>query len=95
PSMACDYRFKAGRGLAAFGQSGRAQALLREGLAIAEAHSLNEWYFRLERAIGEVAAATPAPAGPARVQADPQGESALARLASGLQEYATATAGRY
>lgn len=95
PSMACDYRFKAGRGLAAFGQSGRAQGLLKEGLAIAEAHSLNEWYFRLERAIGEVAAATLAPASPARVQADPQGESALARLASGLQEYAAATAGRY
>lgn len=95
PSMACDFRYKAGRGLAAFGQPGRARAVLAEGLAIAERNGLNEWYFRLERALGELAASA-APAEPVRhAPADAASRSALARMATGLQEFATAAAGVY
>src|SRR5690606_9258693 len=100
PSMACDYRFKAGRGLASFGQAGRGRALIAEGLEIAETHGLNEWYFRLERALGELAVPEPQPAEPApardwRDGADPHAQSALARMATGLQEFAEAASGRY
>ena len=99
PSMACDYRFKAGRGLAAFGQPGRGRALITEGLSIAEASGLNEWYFRLERALGDLAAPAPErPAAPVhawRDGSDPHAQSALARMATGLQQFAEATGGGY
>lgn len=101
PSMACDYRYKAARGLALFDQTGRARALVVEALRIAETHGLNEWYFRLERALGELsatAATQPAPVAAAAVPTklvDPGKEPALARLASGLREFAEATGGRY
>lgn len=99
PSMACDYRYKAGRGLAAFGQTGRGRALIAEAMQIAEAHGLNEWYFRLERALGELAAPAAAPAQqPARAWqdgADPYAQSALERMATGLQEFAEAASGHY
>ena len=99
PSMACDFRFKAGRGLACFGQTGRGRALIAEGMEIAENHGLNEWYFRLERALGELVVPESAgPGGPARTWrdgADPHAQSALARMATGLQEFADATSGQY
>lgn len=97
PSMACDYRYKAGRGLAAFGQAARGRALIVEALRIAEAQGLNEWYFRLERALGDLAVPdAQAAAAPARRDtADPHVEAALARMASGLQEFAEAAGGRY
>lgn len=98
PSMACDFRFKAGRGLAAFGQPGRGRALIAEGLQIAESHGLNEWYFRLERALGDLATPapdTPAPARPWSDGADPHAQSALARMASGLQGFAEASRAGY
>ena len=98
PSMACDYRYKAGRGLAGFGQAGRGRALISEALEIAETHGLNEWYFRLERALGELAVPavpTNEPARAWRDGADPHAQSALARMASGLQEFAESASGRY
>lgn len=51
PSMAIDYRYKVGIGFARFGKDGRARAVLREALALAEGHRLNEWYFRVDRVL--------------------------------------------
>jgi tetratricopeptide (TPR) repeat protein len=55
PSMATDYEFKLGMGLARFGQLGRASDALRRGLALAETHGLNAWYFKIEQALGKLA----------------------------------------
>lgn len=51
PSMAIDYRYKVGIGFARFGKDGRARAVLREALGLAEEHRLNEWYFRVDRVL--------------------------------------------
>ncbi|HEU4699350.1 MAG TPA: hypothetical protein VFS40_09225 [Gemmatimonadales bacterium] len=94
PSMAVDYRFKAGTGLARFGQAARARALWTEALALAEAHDLNAWYFRLEKVLAEagteVVAAPPA----AAATSDAAGPE-IERMTVGLREYAElAAAGR-
>ena len=54
PSAATDYQFKLGTGLARFGQSGRAREALEQALALAEAHRLNTWYFRIEKALEQL-----------------------------------------
>ena len=54
PSMAVDYRYKLGIGLQRFGQPARAREALAEGLALAESHQLNAWYFKIERALAEL-----------------------------------------
>lgn len=51
PTMAIDYRYKVGIGFARFGKENRARAVLREALALAEEHQLNEWYFRVDRVL--------------------------------------------
>jgi tetratricopeptide (TPR) repeat protein len=51
PSMAIDYRFKVGVSFARFGKEAKARATLREALGLAEAHQLNEWYFRVDRVL--------------------------------------------
>jgi tetratricopeptide (TPR) repeat protein len=51
PSMSADFLFKLGVGLARFGQIARARDALSSGLALAEAHRLNTWYFRFERVL--------------------------------------------
>ena len=56
PSMAVDYQYKVGIGLARFGQLGRAKAALTVGLELAEQHKLNAWYFKIEQAVGELTA---------------------------------------
>lgn len=55
PSMLADFHFKAGVGLARFGQGARGRALLTAGLALSEAHRLNAWYFRFEHKLAELA----------------------------------------
>ena len=65
PSMLADFQFKAGSGMARFGQLKRAKEFLSEGLRLAEAHHLNVWYFRFERelsALDERKLDSPAPA---------------------------------
>lgn len=54
PSAATDYQFKLGTGLARFGQSGRAREALEQALALAEAHRLNTWYFKIEKALEQL-----------------------------------------
>ena len=51
PSMSVDFLFKLGVGMARFGQIARARDALSGGLALAEAHRLNTWYFRFERVL--------------------------------------------
>ena len=54
PSAATDYQFKLGTGLARFGQLGRAREALEQALALAEAHRLNTWYFKIEKTLGQL-----------------------------------------
>jgi hypothetical protein len=55
PSMATDYEFKLGMGWARFDQLGRAREALTRGLALAETHGLNAWYFKIEQTLGKLA----------------------------------------
>lgn len=86
PSMAIDYRYKVGVGLARFGKLSRARAVWEDAMELAQGHGLNEWYFRLERMLRylEGCAACVAPHAGAEPTAVPQ---AVARVAAGLREY--------
>ena len=85
PSMGIDYRFKAGAGLARFGQFARAREVWGEGMRLAEANRLNEWYFRLERVSQHLNDCAAPPA----VRTEPQTPpAAIADLAAGLTAYA-------
>lgn len=89
PSMRADLHFKEGVGFARFGQMTRARQTLTEGLAFAEAHRLNAWYFRFERLLANLdGCATPEP-----VAAVPPGlheSPAVQAVSVGLREYAVA-----
>jgi tetratricopeptide (TPR) repeat protein len=54
PSMATDFEFKVGTGLARFGQLSRAREAYAEGLRLAEVNSLNAWYFKIEQALEQL-----------------------------------------
>ncbi|MBA3759958.1 MAG: hypothetical protein H0X07_05445 [Gemmatimonadales bacterium] len=54
PSMSVDYHYKLGVALGRFEQSARAREALTAGLALAESHGLNAWYFKIEQALGEL-----------------------------------------
>ena len=92
PSMAADFYFKAGVGLARFGRFKRARDFLEGGLRVAEEHRLNQWYFRLEKelhtvqALGAASGACvpePAPA----TSTDYVESPVVAEVAVGLREY--------
>ncbi len=54
PSMSVDYFYKLGVGLGRFEQSARARDAFTAGLALAESHRLNAWYFKIEQALGDL-----------------------------------------
>ena len=88
PSMLADYHFKAGVGLARFGQDARARIILTTGLQISETHRLNAWYFRFDKMLAQLNAGKarePAPA------TDWQTSPVLKEVAVGLREYASMT----
>lgn len=85
PSMAIDFRYKSGLGLARFGQVARAREVWAEGMRLAESHRLNEWYFRLERVSAELETSALVQATRPEPKAAP---AALADLAAGLTAYA-------
>ncbi|HTC24578.1 MAG TPA: hypothetical protein VK688_09460 [Gemmatimonadales bacterium] len=87
PSMTVDYRYKTGLGLARFGQTARAREAWADGMRLAEAHRLNEWYFRLERLCANLDQSESA-ALPKLEPATPP--AAIADMAAGLQAYAEA-----
>lgn len=86
PSMAIDYRHKTGIGLARFDNVERARELLNEALQLAEQHRLNDWYFRLERALDGLSRerANQTTAAPAEGSSTP----AVQQMAAHLREYA-------
>jgi hypothetical protein len=87
PSMEIDFRYKTGVGLARFGQHARAREAWAEGMRLAEAHRLNEWYFRLERMAANLDGCDATrPAQPEPVPPP----AAIADMAAGLQAYAEA-----
>jgi hypothetical protein len=88
PSMVADYYFKAGTGLARFGQTARARELLTTGMGVAEEHNLNTWFFRFERVLaGLESGTTPEPH-----RAQPTTWSpAVEQVTIGLREYASLT----
>ncbi len=87
PTMAIDFRYKTGIGLARFGQLGRAREAWADGMRLAEAHRLNEWYFRLERMAANLEDCDAVPLAQPERAAPP---AAIADLAAGLQAYAEA-----
>lgn len=91
PSMLVDYHYKAGVGLARFGQVSRGRQMLTAGVTIAETHRLNAWYFRLERILANLD--TCEAAAPETVTAAGLSELPVVQaVAVGLREYAaTAT----
>ncbi len=87
PSMEIDFRYKTGIGFARFGQLGRAREAWADGMRLAEAHRLNEWYFRLERMAANLESCDATPVAQPEPAAPP---AAIADLAAGLQAYAEA-----
>jgi len=93
PSMAIDFLYKEGIGMARFGQLTHARRSLRQALAQAEEHHLNEWYFRVERVLNGLVLCPDSVSpegGAARVEV--LETPALAEVASGLQRYAEQSA---
>ena len=89
PSMKTDFLYKTGLGLSRFGQVARARELWADGMRLAEAHRLNEWYFRLERMCTNLDAAD----APLLRREPATPPAAIADVAAGLQAYAEAAAG--
>jgi tetratricopeptide (TPR) repeat protein len=90
PSMKTDFLYKTGLGLARFGQTARAREAWADGMRLAEAHRLNEWYFRLERMCTNLDASANAPLARPEPATPP---AAIADVAAGLQAYAAAAMG--
>ena len=85
PSMLVDYHYKAGIGLARFGQLGRARDLLTTAVRLAEANGLNAWYFQVERVLADLSScADPEPTEAVDVSRAP----AVREVEEGLQRYA-------
>jgi tetratricopeptide (TPR) repeat protein len=90
PSMLADFHFKAGVGLARFGQIARARALLNAGLQISETHRLNAWYFRFDKMLAQLAAGEHREPEHA-TNSDWSTSPVLKEVAVGLREYASST----
>ena len=88
PSMTCDYLFKAGTGLAAFGRAGKARELLVEARDLAEEHQLNAWYFRVEQTLTDLETRPRSEPEPATRKAGESELPAIREVAVGLREYA-------
>jgi hypothetical protein len=91
PSMAADFHYKAGIGLARFGRFGRARDLLTAGLKLAETHQLNAWYFRMESALTGLGDCETREPEPTVLADEPHNASVVQEVAVGLREYALQT----
>ncbi|HET6580143.1 MAG TPA: hypothetical protein VFG66_17610 [Gemmatimonadales bacterium] len=87
PSMLVDLHYKAGVGLARFGQFSRARQLLVTGMELAETHHLNAWYFRLDTVLADLTDCELPEPGPAWTP-EPEALPAVQEVAVGLREYA-------
>jgi hypothetical protein len=88
PSMAADFHFKSGVGLARFGQIHRARELLEAGLRLAEEHQLNTWYFRFERVLENLGSRETREPVPVHAE-ELSGSPAIQEVTVGLREYAS------
>ncbi len=89
PSMAVDFHYQAGVGMARFGHLNRARTLLTTALGLAEEHQLNTWYFKVDRVIDGLVACADMDPGPVMVDSQ-RDSSALREVTSGLRAFATA-----
>jgi hypothetical protein len=90
PSMQVDLLFKTAAGRRRFGQPAAAKAALAEARAVAETHSLNAWFFRIEQALQDLDGS--GDPGLLESPATPRRDSPVLReVAAGLEEYAAAT----
>jgi tetratricopeptide (TPR) repeat protein len=87
-SMAADFHYKSGIGLARFGQLHRARELLQAGLALAERHALNTWYFRFDRVLANLESCETREPVPANAK-ELSGSPAIQEVTVGLREYAS------
>jgi len=88
PSMAADFLYKVGVGLARFGHLNRARDALARGLTLAETHRLNTWYFRFERVLQNLdAREIREPA--LSTLGEPVPPAAVRAMEVGLREYAS------
>jgi tetratricopeptide (TPR) repeat protein len=87
PSMVADFLRKSGMGFARFGQVGRSREVLNAGLAFAETHRLNAWYFKIEAALRELDA-VPEPKPTAQPTFRPERVDVIQEMEAGLREYA-------
>ena len=90
PSMLADYYYKAGVGLARFGQTARARDLLLAGQEHSENYRLNAWYFRFEHTIANLAGCEIREPDPTLAEAQEQ-PPAIRKVAIGLRDFALQT----
>jgi tetratricopeptide (TPR) repeat protein len=87
PSMLADFYFKAGVGLARFGQTARARDLLLAGQEHSENYRLNAWYFRFEHIVANLAECAIREPDPI-LAADQEHPAAIREVAIGLRDFA-------
>ena len=91
PSMAIDYRYRMGIGFARFGKEAKARGMLREALGLAEASKLNEWYFRIDRVLRNLALCVEQPEPADSTAHATEMAPAVAQVSAGLREIAAGT----
>jgi hypothetical protein len=91
PRMAVDYLFKLGVGLSRFGQVSRGQTFLKSALELAEEHRLNDWYFKIEKAVAELAERKQEESQP-RLASELCESPAVRQVELGLRDYAALAA---
>ena len=87
PSMLADFYYKAGVGLARFGQFARARDLLLAGQEHSENYRLNTWYFRFEHTVANLSGCEIREPDPTLTQALTQ-PPASEEVAIGLRDFA-------
>lgn len=86
PSMTVDYHYKVGLGFLRFGLRRRTRAVWEEGRRQAEQYRLNEWYFRLDKALENL----DTPVTPTAAPEPAEAPDWLAQVSAGLREFADA-----
>jgi tetratricopeptide (TPR) repeat protein len=89
PSMAVDFHYQAGVGMARFRRLSSARKLLATASNLAEEHGLNTWYFKVERVMRGLAVCSDVDP-TTSVEESPAGRPALVEVTRGLREFATA-----
>lgn len=91
PSLAVDFRYRVGMGLNRFGKRLAAHRWLIEARQVAESHSLNAWYFRLDELIKGMSSGNQLVAEDPKTLT-PYEASSVGEIETGLRRYAEALA---